>query len=1083
MTHCIATEQLPPGCKIGAGLFGLRKPLGPGAFLVSLAIFNGLAAPPTGAGKEPAPPNSLPPEPPALSVTARLTSGDYTYQTNAAGQALIIRVSTNCSGALVIPNTLGGCRVTSIGLSAFPSRAKLTSVTVPAGVTDIVGSPFSRCGGLTDINVDAANPNYSSLDGLLFNKSRTLLIHCPRGKAGTCTIPAGVTDIGDSAFASSGLTRIAIPASVARIGTSAFASCASLTAITVDAANLCLSSLDGVLFNKRQNALLACPAGKAGSYAIPATVARIAPYAFAGCMSLTNVTLPEGLEVISEQAFSGCTGLTNLAIPNGIARIEEKAFDGCTNLPGTRRRPWPSSLPFSPPQPPSPGTLILGDYVFITNAAGQATITGFNTNYSGALSITNTLGGCPNTSIGPSAFRNCTGLTSVTIPSGVTDIRDRVFVGCRSLTNVSIPASVTSIGEFAFYCPNLTAITVDAANRNYSSVAGLLFNKSQSTLVRYPAGKAGSYAIPAGVTRIGNQAFYFCTNLNGITIPAGVTNIGDWAFYRCTSLTSVTIPAGVISVGSGAFSYCTSLTHVTIPTGVISIGDMAFSGCGYLTEVTIPPGVTSIGYRAFERCTALTNITIPGTVTSIGLGMFGDCTNLTSITIPPGLIAIRDCTSLTSVTIPAGVTDIRDRVFVGCRVLTNVSIPASVTSIGEFAFYCPNLTAITVDAANRNYSSVDGVLFNKSQSRLVEYPPGKAGSYAIPAGVTNIGDWAFFGCTNLNNVTIPAGVISIGHGAFCGCSGLIKVTLPAGVNSIGRLAFYECTSLNGITIPAGVTSIADQAFSECPRLTTVTIPGSVSSIGGSVFSGCAGLTNITIPAGVTNIGASMFYDCTNLTSIAIPASVTSIGERAFYNCTSLTNLALPASVARIGSSAFASCASLAAITVDAANANYCSWDGVLFNKGKTALIQCPAGKTGSFTIPASVTGMGGGAFASTKLSAVNVDAANQNYSSVDGVVFNKNQTTLIVFPGGKARSYAIPAGVTEIRFGAFRGCSSLGEVIIPDSVTTIRDRAFGDCTGLTNVVFAASLDNIDTNAFFNCTNLPASIRARASGRP
>ncbi len=212
------------------------------------------------------------------------------------------------------------------------------------------------------------------------------------------------------------------------------------------------------------------------------------------------------------------------------------------------------------------------------------------------------------TSIGNYAFRGCSGLTSVTIGSGVTSIGSGAFYDCSGLTSVTIPNSVTSIGHVAFYkCSGLTSVT-----------------------------------IPNSVTSIGEDAFYNCSGLTSVTIGSGVTSIGSGAFRGCSGLTSVTIPNSVTSIGNYAFYNCSGLTSVTIPNSVTSIGNYAFYNCSGLTSVTIGSGVTSIGNYAFYNCSGLTSVTIPNSVTSIGSGAFSDCSGLTSVTIGSGVTSIGD---------------------------------------------------------------------------------------------------------------------------------------------------------------------------------------------------------------------------------------------------------------------------------------------------------------------------------------------------------------------------------------------------------------------------------------------------------
>jgi hypothetical protein len=214
--------------------------------------------------------------------------------------------------------------------------------------------------------------------------------------------------------------------------------------------------------------------------------------------------------------------------------------------------------------------------------------------------------------------------------------------------------------------------------------------------------------------------------------------------------------------------------------------------------------------------------------------------------------------------------------------LTNVTIPNSVTSIGVDPFgHGYSLTAITVGTRNSVYSDLDGVLFNRSLTTLVQYPGAIAGSYAIPNSVTSIGDGAFNGCGNLTNVTIPNSVTTIWDHAFDLCESLTNVTIPNSVTNIGDYAFDLCESLTNITIPNSVTSIGSGAFSSCSSLTSVTIGSKVTSIGDYAFYGCWSLTSVTIPNSVNSIGTNAFSYCTSLTSVYFQGNAPSLGSFVF----------------------------------------------------------------------------------------------------------------------------------------------------------------------------------------------------------
>jgi hypothetical protein len=295
-------------------------------------------------------------------------------------------------------------------------------------------------------------------------------------------------------------------------------------------------------------------------------------------------------------------------------------------------------------------------------------------------------------------------------------------------------------------------------------------------------------------------------------------------------------------------------------------------------------------------------------------------------------------------------------------------------------------------------------------------------------------------------------------------NGAITITGYTGSNSVVIIP----DTTNGYP----VASIGDRAFYGKYGLTSVIIPNSVTNIGQLAFYQCSGLTNVSLGNGVFNIGQVAFFLCTNLTSITIPDSVTNIGGFAFQNCSGLTNVMIGSSVTNIGSSAFIDCSSLRVITVNPTNFFYSSTNGALFNKNQTTLIQYPGGVAGSYTISKGVTSIGSFAFYScTKLAAIMVDTNNPAFVSVDGVLFNKSQTTLIRFPGGMVGNYIVTNTVTSIGDHSFRSCPGLTGITIPDSVTAIGTGAFFNCAGLTSVTIPNGITSIENDTFLGCSSL------------
>lgn len=739
--------------------------------------------------------------------------------------------------------------VTSV--SKGTGYTSLKRVVLPDTLETIGNQAFDECNGLTKINIP---DSVTSIGNYAFYKCSGLT---------SITIPNRVTRIGDYAFENcSGLTSINIPNSVTNIGTDAFYGC-GLNYVSVDEGNTKYHSQENCLIETADKKLIL---GSNNSIIpVDGSVTKIENGAFSGCSEITSMTIPFvgyyiGAEAGFQRPFGSIFGTSSYE--GGVA-TKQYNFGDSGNI----------------------------STYYIPASLKSVIVTGGN--------------------ILRGAFYNCKGLTSITIPDGITSIEMDAFRNCSALTSINIPDTVTSIGSYAFSeCKGLT-----------------------------------SPAIGNNTTSIGNYAFAGCTGFTDVVIPDSITSIGEWAFRDCTNLTSVTIPDSVTSIKSGIFQGCSKLISVNIPSNITIITNSLFYDCDSLTDINIPDNITTIGSSAFGSCSGLTSITIPDSVTSIGGSVFKECSGLTDLTIPfvgaiagvtessnnqytfghlfggsdfVGGVAVKqsykssgsstisetvylpsslknvtvtggyipyhafqNCSMLTSITMENGVTSIGGGAFENCTGLISITIPDSVTSIGNYAF--ENCTGLT--------------------------------SIIIPDGVTNIGSHAFKNTEYYNNESnwqndvlyigkhlitakstlsgdcmIKNGTLIIANSAFNGCSGLTSVTIPNSVTNIGTQAFEDCSGLTNVTIGNGVTSIGAQAFQSCHKLTSVSMGNSVTSIGNSAFQYCRMLTSITIPNSVMSIGSSAFDNCSALTSIIIPDSVTSIGSWAFKNCSGLTNV-------------------------------------------------------------------------------------------------------------------------------------------------------------------------------------------------
>lgn len=513
----------------------------------------------------------------------------------------------------------------------------------------------------------------------------------------------------------------------------------------------------------------------------------------------------------------------------------------------------------------------------------------------------------------------------------------------------------------------------------------------------------------------------------GITsavIEQGVTNIGDYAFYDCT-LESVSIPDSVTSIGERAFYGCNQLSTVKIPNSVTSIGEWAFLSCSNLKSIIIPKSVTNIGESAIDYFYA------PYIYYS------GSEAEWNSIS--------KNAEDFNNITMFYNYMD-------GAPVIV-----AEGAKSDSIFWKLDSNGVLTVWGEGEMPSKFSG--FNGHDDEIK--------SLRIENGITTISDTAFSHLENLSNAEIAESVTSIGEFAFSECSSLQNIVVPAGVTRIGAYAFNDCTALESAVISEGVTQVGDMLFSGCVSLRSVMLPTTLKNISDSMFGNCTALKSIDIPEGTETIAGLAFFGCTNLEKINIPSTVNWIENEAFPKSGRLI------------------------FNVDDKNQSFSSLDGVLFNKDKTEIIKyakdelqqkykIPDGVTvmSSYAfmdcseltdlyIPASVVGYGSPTFSHCGKLRITVDSGNPGLSSQDGILYNKDKTTLICCANDIYTSFEIPDTVTEISWSAFQSCTKMKAIYVPESVKKIGAFVFDDCDDIYYVGSEEQWNTIEISSFGN----------------
>ena len=1071
-------------------------------------------------------------------------------------------------GAYTTPET-----VTTIGEKVFTQKTGLTEITIGKNVTEIGSFAFNGCTNLEKVTfadggtegLVISNEAFANCSKLTEVNLPVRLVSISAGAFRSCraiteiVIPEGVESIGAEAFQwCSSLVRVSLPKTLSSLGYTesgselymyVFRYCNALEEINVASDNASFYSDNGVLYGKTEGVvtdLYPVPvnnSGVDGVVTIPATLTKVWAEAFKentgllkvdfgnvtgnvefgaevfyNCKNLTEVVLPDGIELIGKYMFYQCNSLTEITIPNTVKAMEQQAFYYCSQL---------SKVTFAEGND-SNGLILTGgvygsqygtSYYPVFDRCDNLTQIAFpkrletlgayalcSTNIS---QITFSEGGLL-TEIGQYAL-SMSGISSVVIPASVVTIGDYAFSRCTKLTSVTfaadgaleiinsgvfqytgvnsvvIPANVTRIGNTAFAYSSLKSVTF-AEGSVCSSIGYAAFRDSLIESIAIPASVENiGEDIPAAGGPLHGYAFDGCRNLKSLTFDTGskLKNIYNYAF-RNTALTKFSFPSSEneITVAKQLFFGCSELTEIYISESVKSNLDKALAGMpslekleiaatndSYKVDSELPLVSNQSGDSIFYFFTALdgknAELVIPEGTYYIGDNAFKNQVDLTKVTIPSSVLeigegAFQNCFSLKTVVFAesSSMQSIGKGAFNSCTSLTTINLPAGA-SYGTYLFAnCSSLKEISLPA---RVKSLPNYMFSDCVSLT---------TVNLPESLTTIGQYAFKNCTSLAEIDI-SNVTSIGNYAF-NLSGLTEITIPEAIKTLGNQIFNGCSKLKTVTLHDNITSFGTSLFTDCTSLESITLPSGLKTFGTSVFKNCTSLTSITIPSGVTTLTNNLFDGCTSLASVTLHEGITAFGKATFARCTSLQSIVIPAGITKLSEeSLFDGCTSLSSVTLP---------EG-LTALGKYTFRDCTS--LTQITLPSSLTFLGTYTFQNSGLTSITIP---ENVQHIGATAGSKAGTTTAayVFQGCvNLRSVTLPSGLLSMGACVFSGCEKLEKVtytgydgdesfVLPDSVYVLGNNLFEGCASLTSVVLPSGNGeklSIGIRLFMDCTNL------------
>jgi len=1034
---------------------------------------------------------------------------------------------TNCTSltSCTIPTNLSADTV--IADSAFKNCTSLKSMNMPISVTEIGNSAFENCSAMSSCSFDSVSK--------LETVGESAFLNCTAMT--TCNLDVNVNTIGASAFCNCyNLSASSIASGVTVINDSTFRECRKLKQITIPSA---VTEIGNHAFY-HCSAMTNCEFSDLSS----ASCVRIGDYAFTECRKLgsksgettTPIIVPSGMTYIGTRAFFNCSGMTDFSFDNasvplegGVMReIGNSAFTSCLTLSGM-------TIPES--------TSGIGEYAFshceslptINITKDVSEIKSHTFYYCSGLTACTFDHPNSSSAIGISAFEMCSSLGQIEIPFNVEVIDNRAFWKCTSMTDCSFKSTsdtsnnnkcmyinahafrhCTSLARIDFPyglwyveetsfedCGALESISVNGGKngtRFYSSGDSINYNaliyKYRDNVWVVRGCKNSDISTINEIKKIGRFAFdeIHDSGFTSIELPNYIEEIGDCAFMNCEHLKMFNsntdgeciIKSGVLRIYNDVFGNC-AFKSVQIPSTVSAITSGAVSGYSSFTE----SDSARTQCNPFNNCSSISSITVDSNNTYYSSKEEGGI-NFNVIISKDGLLVsgceksiipnepfnndnfskvveIGNCAfngyaNLSSCEINSGVTAIGASAFTNCSSMTASTVSgegidlSSVKYIGEYAFYgCENIESINGTILNNTIRKGTFENCTKLSNISIKY----VGSGYYPYQTYEISGSAFANCVGLTSLPIVitrAAKLRLLDDVFKGCTGLTSVELDNSYSYVLSSAFKDCNNITSVII--SMESVPD-CFKNSPSLESVSITGTVASdITSGAFSGCTSLTSVSISSGVTTIGNYAFRNCNSLTSITFEqgSKLDSIGTSAFSGCTSLPSIDMPNGVTSISASAFTYCTSLTSVAIP----------NSVKSIGNCTFYRCSGLK--SVTIGSGVTNIGDNVFHScSSLTSMTVDSSNTTYDSRNNCnAIIKTEENVLVYG---CSNTTIPNNITTIGAKAFYSCDNLTSISIPNNIMTIGDEAFRYCSGLTNCTIGNGVTRIGDYAFYNCSSL------------